>query len=125
VLGRVFNLMVRTLTGLRQRDTQCGFKLSPTGIARGLLRGQLIERYAFDVETLMRARRDGFSVEEVPVVWIENPDSPVGLRTAWRMAWDTLWLTWRLRIRTWPYSEGVPSLEGGARLRTGDVRPPG
>jgi dolichyl-phosphate beta-glucosyltransferase len=122
LLGRAFNLLVRALTGLRHRDTQCGFKLSPTGVARGLLRGQLIERYAFDVETLMRARHAGYAVQEVPVIWIENPASPVGLHTAWRMAWDTLWLTWRLRLRSWPYAEGSSALEG---LRTGDVQPPG
>ena len=45
------------------------------GRRAGAARGQLIERYAFDVETLMRARAAGLRVTEVPVVWIENPDS--------------------------------------------------
>ena len=50
----------------------------PHGWRAPLLEGQLIERYAFDVETLMRARAAGYSVVEVPVVWIEEPDSSVG-----------------------------------------------
>jgi dolichyl-phosphate beta-glucosyltransferase len=112
-LGRGYNLLVRVLTGLPYRDTQCGFKLAPTELALALLEGQLIERYAFDVETLVRARVAGYSVVEVPVVWIEDPDSSVGLRTAWRMAIDTIWLTWRLRVqddqhRTVPAAAAAP-----------------
>lgn len=123
-MGRAYNRLVRTLTGLEHRDTQCGFKLSPTGVARDLLRGQLIERYAFDVETLMRARHAGYVVAEVPVVWIEHPDSPVGLGTAWRMARDTIWLTWCLRVREWPYPAPTPVGRPGPSIRTGDAHPP-
>ena len=36
------------------------------------------------METLVRARAAGYTVKEVPVVWIEDPDSSVGLRTARR-----------------------------------------
>lgn len=123
-MGRAYNLLVRILTGLEHRDTQCGFKLSPTDIARDLLRGQLIERYAFDVETLMRARHAGYVVAEVPVVWIEHPDSPVGLGTAWRMARDTIWLTWRMRVREWPYPAPAPRGRAGPPIRTDDAHPP-
>jgi glycosyltransferase involved in cell wall biosynthesis len=98
-LGRGFNLLVRIVTRLPYRDTQCGFKLAPTGLAHALLRDQLIERYAFDVETLVRARAAGHRVAEVPVVWIEDPNSSVGPGTAWRMARDLVWLAWHLRAR--------------------------
>lgn len=98
-MGRAFNLLVRLLTRLPYRDTQCGFKLAPTQLARALLEGQLIERYAFDVETLVRARVAGLQVVEVPVIWVEDPDSSVGVRTAWRMAVDTCWLAWKLRAQ--------------------------
>jgi dolichyl-phosphate beta-glucosyltransferase len=113
-LGRGFNLLVRLLTRLPYRDTQCGFKLAPTQLAHALLRDQLIERYAFDVETLVRARAAGYTVKEVPVVWIEDPDSSVGLRTARRMAIDLVWLSWKLRAqgdqhRTAPAAAATPT----------------
>jgi dolichyl-phosphate beta-glucosyltransferase len=98
VLGRAYNLMVRLLFRLPYRDTQCGFKLLPTALARMLVEVQLIERYSFDVETLVRARAMGLSVVEVPVVWLQNDDSRVNVwRTSPRMAWETLSLRWTLR----------------------------
>jgi dolichyl-phosphate beta-glucosyltransferase len=113
-MGRGYNLLVRLLTRLPYRDTQCGFKLAPTQAARALLEGQLIERCAFDVETLVRARAAGLRVVEVPVVWVEDPNSSVGLPTASRMAVDTCWLAWKLRAqgdqyRTAPAAREAPA----------------
>jgi dolichyl-phosphate beta-glucosyltransferase len=113
-MGRGYNLIVRLLTGLPYRDTQCGFKLAPTQVARALLEDQLIERYAFDVETLVRARAAGLHVVEVPVVWIEDPHSSVGLGTAWRMAVDTVWLAWKLRARGYQYRTAPAAREAPA-----------
>ena len=97
-MSRGYNLLVRRLTGLPYRDTQCGFKLVRTDVGRALVRKQLIERYAFDVETLMRARAAGVQVVEVPVRWRQDEDSRVTpLRTAVRMAADTAWIAWRMR----------------------------
>ena len=55
MMSRSYNGLVRVLSGLPHRDTQCGFKLVPTALCRTLLSEQLIERYAFDVETLLKA----------------------------------------------------------------------
>jgi glycosyltransferase involved in cell wall biosynthesis len=99
-MSRSYNLLVRRLTGLPHRDTQCGFKLVRADVGRELVRDQLIERYAFDVETLMRARAAGVKVAEVPVRWRQDRDSRVTpLRTAVKMAADTAWIAWRLRDR--------------------------
>jgi glycosyltransferase involved in cell wall biosynthesis len=97
-MSRSYNLLVRVLTGLPYRDTQCGFKLVRTDVGRALVHEQLIERYAFDVETLMRARAAGVRVMEVPVRWVQDEDSRVTpLRTAVKMAADTIWIAWRMR----------------------------
>ncbi len=97
-MSHSYNLLVRALTRLPYRDTQCGFKLARTDIARALVEEQSIERYAFDVEALIRARAAGVRVAEVPVVWNQDEDSRVTpIRTAIRMAADTAWIAFRLR----------------------------
>jgi dolichyl-phosphate beta-glucosyltransferase len=97
-IGRAFNLMVRRLTGLPFKDTQCGFKLMTTAIARSLVEGQLVKGFAFDVEMLMRARARGGSIAEVPVTYIHDKDSKVNpLSASPRMAFDVLRLAYRLR----------------------------
>ena len=67
--GRVFNLVMRLVTGLPFRDTQCGFKLFSAAAARDIFRRQLLEGFGFDVEVLYIGRRLGFSEIEVPVKW--------------------------------------------------------
>lgn len=94
MMGRVFNYGVRRVTGLRFRDTQCGFKLMPTGIGRRLLGEQLVAGYAFDVEMLLRARAFGLRVEEVPICWEHRPGSKLNpLPAAVSMSRDVLRLS--------------------------------
>jgi glycosyltransferase involved in cell wall biosynthesis len=67
--GRLFNLVMRLVTGLPFRDTQCGFKLFEAGAAREIFRRQLLDGFGFDVEDLFIARRLGYRAVEVPVRW--------------------------------------------------------
>jgi len=69
LMGRLFNELVTTGTGLGLKDTQCGFKAFRTPAARLLFHLVRIDRFAFDVELLARARRLGLSITEVPVHW--------------------------------------------------------
>jgi dolichyl-phosphate beta-glucosyltransferase len=75
LMGHAFSLMTAgLLPGLH--DTQCGFKMF-TRRARGLFRDLTITSMAFDVEVLLRARRAGLKVCELPVTWNEQPGSRV------------------------------------------------
>src|SRR4029077_11326847 len=65
----VFHLMLQMATGLRFRDTQCGFKAFRRRAAQAIFPLQKIERWGFDPEILFLAQKFGFSVEEVPVAW--------------------------------------------------------
>jgi dolichyl-phosphate beta-glucosyltransferase len=67
--GRIFNLLLRIILGLRFKDTQCGFKAFTRRAAQTILPLQRIERWGFDPEILFLARKFGFRVEEVPVLW--------------------------------------------------------
>jgi glycosyltransferase involved in cell wall biosynthesis len=67
--GRVFNLLMRLVTGLPFRDTQCGFKLFEAAAARQIFARQTLDGFSFDVEDLVIAQVLGYKAVEVPVVW--------------------------------------------------------
>jgi dolichyl-phosphate beta-glucosyltransferase len=69
LMGRTFNLAVRTLALPGVYDSQCGFKLFPGELARALAAVQQIDGFAFDVELLMLERRWGYALHELPVRW--------------------------------------------------------
>jgi glycosyltransferase involved in cell wall biosynthesis len=80
-MGRFFNAVMRTATGLRISDTQCGFKLFRADIAREVFARQTLERFGFDAEVLYIASRRGYSIAEVPVRWNHVEGSKVGMLT--------------------------------------------
>jgi dolichyl-phosphate beta-glucosyltransferase len=79
VLGRSGNLLVRLLAVPGIHDTQCGFKLFRGDAARRLFLQARIDRFAYDMEILFLARREGIAIAEVPVLWFNSPDSRVSL----------------------------------------------
>ena len=88
--GRLFNLLVRALTGLPFRDTQCGFKLFTRTAARAIFPLQTLDGFGFDVEILYIARRLGFPAVEVPVVWRNVEGSRVGMMNGAKAFADVL-----------------------------------
>jgi hypothetical protein len=77
LMGRLFNQLVTSGTGLGLHDTQCGFKGFQTPTARLLFQLVTIDRFAFDVDILLWARRFGLGIAEVPVQWKHVPGSTV------------------------------------------------
>jgi dolichyl-phosphate beta-glucosyltransferase len=91
LMGKGFNLLLRVLTGLPWRDTQCGFKLFRVERTRVLFELQRIEGFAFDAELCMNARRLELELAEVAVRWVNHPDTRVTLvRSSLQMARDLL-----------------------------------
>ena len=76
--GRFFNVVMRLATGLKFRDTQCGFKLFRKDAAQAIFSRQQLERFGFDVEALYIAERLGYKAVEVPVRWNDVAGSKVG-----------------------------------------------
>jgi dolichyl-phosphate beta-glucosyltransferase len=76
-MGKVFNRFAQTMTGLRIRDTQCGFKGFRHRAAKEIFGRQRIDGFSFDVEVLLLARAMGFSTVEVPVHWTNSAASRV------------------------------------------------
>jgi dolichyl-phosphate beta-glucosyltransferase len=76
-MGKTFNLLVRLLLFNGIKDTQCGFKLFKKEAAKALFPQVKIAGFAFDVEVLFLAKKGGFKVQEVPVIWRNSPQSKV------------------------------------------------
>ncbi|MCK9418570.1 MAG: glycosyltransferase family 2 protein [Nitrospirae bacterium] len=79
LMGKTFNKLVQAIAVFGIRDTQCGFKLFTADAARSVFSLQRIERFAFDVEALYLARKMDFGIREVPVIWVNSPDSRVSI----------------------------------------------
>ncbi len=77
--GKVFNLVVRTLTGMPFWDTQCGFKAFNMTKFRPLLKLMQIDRFGFDVEFLYVAQLHGLRLREIPVRWNNDERSKVSV----------------------------------------------
>lgn len=95
VLGRIFNGLNRIILGLRYKDTQCGFKAFTRRAAQTILPLQRIERWGFDPEILFLARKFGFRVEEVAVLWGHSGDTRIHpLLDGTRMFWEMVRIRW-------------------------------
>ncbi|MFQ1000457.1 glycosyltransferase [Modestobacter sp. SSW1-42] len=83
VISRSYNLLLRSTLATRLSDAQCGFKAIRADVAARLL--PLVEDtgWFFDTELLVLAERSGLRIHEVPVDWVDDPDSRVDIvRTA-------------------------------------------
>jgi putative flippase GtrA len=120
VISRCYNLLLRGVLAARFSDAQCGFKAIRADAARELL--PLVEDtgWFFDTELLVLAERAGLRIHEVPVDWVDDPDSRVDivptamadLRGVSRLGRDLM--TGRLPLRE--IGEHLPLVGGGARL---------
>jgi glycosyltransferase involved in cell wall biosynthesis len=96
LISRSYNLILRTVLRVGFRDAQCGFKAMRADVARLLLPEVRDQAWFFDTELLVLAERAGLRVHEVPVDWVDDPDSRVAigstaladLRGVWRLLWS-------------------------------------
>jgi dolichyl-phosphate beta-glucosyltransferase len=86
--GRFFNLVMRAMTGLAFRDTQCGFKLYRADAAREIFSRQKQDGFSFDVEDLLIAKKLGVRAVEVPVRWANVEGTKVQLSQGIKSFWD-------------------------------------
>jgi dolichyl-phosphate beta-glucosyltransferase len=96
-MGRLFNLFVRALAVPGLRDTQCGFKLFTAAAADAVFSTARLDGFCFDVEALFLARKRGYRIAEVPVVWRNDAASRVSLLRGFLAFPDLL----RIRANNW------------------------
>jgi glycosyltransferase involved in cell wall biosynthesis len=79
LISRSYNLILRTFLRARFSDAQCGFKAVRADVAKRLLPAVVDQGWFFDTELLVLAQRDGLRIHEVPVDWVDDPDSHVDI----------------------------------------------
>ncbi|MFI6131307.1 dolichyl-phosphate beta-glucosyltransferase [Micromonospora sp. NPDC051141] len=79
VISRGYNLLLRGTLAVRFSDAQCGFKAIRADVAAELLPLVQDTGWFFDTELLVLAQRAGLRIHEVPVDWVDDPDSRVDI----------------------------------------------
>lgn len=99
LISRTYNLLIKAFFFTRFSDAQCGFKALSRRAAQELLPLVENQEWFFDTELLLLAEKGGYRIKEVPVRWVEDPDTRV--RIARTVSEDLRGLL-RMRLRRIP-----------------------
>jgi glycosyltransferase involved in cell wall biosynthesis len=93
--GRCFNIVARTVMGLKFADTQCGFKAFTHQAAQTVFQLMTIERWGFDPEILFIGLARGFWIIEVPVSWAHDARTRISyIRDGFKMLQEIVVIRW-------------------------------
>ena len=106
LLGKWSKYLIRLLTIWEIHDTQRAFKLFPAKVAEDIFSRQTIERWGFDIEILVIAKKLGYKIKELPVTWINPGESKVTLKSYWRTLKELLKIKWNLIIGKYDQKQG-------------------
>ena len=80
IMGEMGNWLIRIVLGLwSYPDTQCGFKMMTARAAEAVGTRMVVDRFGFDFEWIILAKKMGFKVEQMPVRWLNEEGSSVSL----------------------------------------------
>ena len=79
MISRCYNLILKSTLAAKFSDAQCGFKAIRADVAAELLPHVVDTGWFFDTELLVLAERSGLRIHEVPVDWVDDPDSRVDI----------------------------------------------
>ena len=118
LISRAYNLLLKLTLRGRFSDAQCGFKALTRDAAERLLPLVEDDEWFFDTELLVTAQRLGFRIGEVPVDWVDDPDSRVRIVST---ALSDLRGVWRLLVRRPKDAAPVGPAAPSAPARSGEV----
>lgn len=95
-VGHWAKLLIRALAIWEIRDTQRGFKCFTAKAAQAVFPKQTIVRWGFDIEILVIAKKQGYKIKEVPVIWINPGESKVHLSAYINTFKELLQIKWNL-----------------------------
>lgn len=80
IMGSMGNWLIRIVLGLwSYPDTQCGFKMLTAKAAEEVASRMVVDRFGFDFELIILAKKLGFKIKQMPVRWLNEEGSTVGL----------------------------------------------
>ncbi|GBE16347.1 undecaprenyl-phosphate mannosyltransferase [bacterium BMS3Abin15] len=80
MMGNVGNWLIRIVLGLwKYPDTQCGFKMLTSKAAEEIAGRMVVDRFGFDFELIILAKKLRFNIKQMPVRWLNEEGSTVGL----------------------------------------------
>ena len=80
ILGDGGNWLIRIVLGLwSYPDTQCGFKMMTAEAAEAVASRMIVDRFGFDFELIVLAKKLGFKIKQMPVFWNNEEGSTVKL----------------------------------------------
>ena len=79
VISRCYNFLLKSTLSAHFSDAQCGFKAIRADVTAQLLPHVADTGWFFDTELLVLAQRSGLRIHEVPVDWVDDPDSRVDI----------------------------------------------
>jgi len=107
--GRIFNLLLRMVLGLRFKDTQCGLKAFTRAAAQAIFPRQRIERWGFDPEILFLANKTWMVITEVPVEWAHDERSNINpVKDGFKMLYELLRIRWYHLTGEYAEARSVP-----------------
>lgn len=79
-MGTIGNVLIRGVLGLwKYPDTQCGFKLMSEELVQNVVPKMRIDRFGFDFELIVLAKKSNYNITQIPVEWINKDGTTVGL----------------------------------------------
>ena len=95
--SRSYNFIIKAMFRTKFADAQCGFKALSSKATKELVPLVKDHEWFFDTELLILAEQRGYRIREIPVAWVEDPDTRVVI---FKTALDDLKGLLRLRFRT-------------------------
>lgn len=96
IFGKILSMLINLLLNLKISDTQCGFKLYKSNIAKQLFSKITRTGYEHDIELALLARKSNLTIKELPVTWTHKSGSKVNLLVD---SIKVLWSIFILKIR--------------------------
>ena len=93
-ISRCYNALIKLAFWHHFWDAQCGFKGVTREVVRDVLPHVEDQSWFFDTELLLVAEKNGFRLKEIPVAWVDDPDSRVKIV---KTAWEDIKGLWRLK----------------------------
>ncbi len=79
ITGGIYNWVTRIFTPIREKDTQCGFKLYPREMGQEVFGKLKTPGWAHDIEILSRVVREGGRIESWPVHWVHREGAKISV----------------------------------------------